>query len=143
MLYQAFFWNEKSDRPPYTEFQHHPEFIKHTDDWGKEGDVAFIAEIGSIDVGAVWYRHWCDEHHSYGYVDAKTPELGIAIEPDSRGKGIGRLLLREILRYGKSTGLPSISLSVNPKNYARRMYASEGFVTVLETEEALTMLCKF
>ena len=46
------------------------------------------------------------------------------------GKGIGTILLKEMIRKAKNSGFISLSLSVDPKNLALRLYERQGFVKV-------------
>jgi GNAT superfamily N-acetyltransferase len=57
--------------------------------WGREGDTAVVAQCASEPIGAAWYRFWNPELHSYGYIDSSTPEIGIAVEPRWRRRGVG------------------------------------------------------
>lgn len=54
----------------------------------------------------------------------------MALLPEYRGKGIGTLLLNEMIRKVKDSGLISLSLSVDLKNPALRLYKRQGFVKV-------------
>jgi ribosomal protein S18 acetylase RimI-like enzyme len=50
----------------------------------------------------------------------------IALVPEARGRGIGRLLIEEILAEGRSTG-KTVTLLVEHDNPARRLYLRLGF----------------
>ena len=130
MLFEAFFWRPDQDRPDYQEFLQDPAFHMVLSGWGRPGDRAVIAEEGETPVGAAWYRFWTEEDHSYGFVDAKTPELGIGVLADYRSKGVGRALLRALIEAARDEEVGALSLSVEPENSARRLYESEGFVKV-------------
>lgn len=53
----------------------------------------------------------------------------IAVMPDYRGRGIGRLLLQEVLDYCDNEEIESISLEVRVSNkVAIRLYEKMGFV---------------
>ncbi len=92
-------------------------------DWGRPGDAAVVAETAAGPVGAAWYRYWSDDHHSYGYLDAACPELGIGVDPRYRGRGIARL-----------------SLSVESDNPALRLYERTGFVRQCRAGGSWTMV---
>ncbi|MEX1071576.1 MAG: GNAT family N-acetyltransferase, partial [Anaerolineales bacterium] len=96
MLFEAFFWRPEQERPSPQLFNKNPEFQKLTRDWGRTGDRAIIAEIDGRPMGAAWFRFWTDTEHSYGYVDAAIPELGIGVRAEQRGRGVGRKLLRAL-----------------------------------------------
>lgn len=141
MLFEAFFWRA-GPRPTLAEFSTHPEFKKLLRGWGREGDRAVMAELGGKQAGAAWYRLWTDGEHTYGYVDSATPELGIGVEPSQRGRGVGRALLRGLIEQARLDGYAALSLSVEPDNYSRQLYESEGFTKVGENGGAWTMVLK-
>src|ERR1700675_92465 len=130
MLFAAFFWDATAERPAFSAFSRHPEFTKLLSGWGRHGDRGVIAEDGGRPLGAAWLRLWTTELHSYGFVDATTPELGIAVLPIHRGRGIGRALLNELITQASADRFPAVSLSVNPFNPARVLYESLGFQKV-------------
>ena len=143
MLFEAFFWRPDQDRPDYQEFHQAPAFRVVLSEWGRPGDRAVIAEEGETPVGAAWYRFWTEEDHSYGFVDAKTPELGIGVPADYRSKGVGRALLRALIEAARDEEVGALSLSVEPENFARRLYESEGFVKVGGSGTSWTMVLTF
>ena len=133
MLFEAFFWDSTGPRPALSELRQQPEFTKLLSGWGRRGDRGVIAEDGTTPVGAAWFRLWTTDHHSYGFVDAATPELGIAVSLQHRRNGIGRALLRDLIAIASADRFPAVSLSVNPLNPARRLYESIGFLKVGES----------
>jgi GNAT superfamily N-acetyltransferase len=133
MAVQAMWWQQSSSElPSIAQALTEPAFAKLLDGWGRPGDRALIATGSDERLGAVWFRLWDPDHHSYGFVDSQTPELGIAVLPASRRQGIGRALLRRLVDLARADGHRSLSLSVNPANPARLLYESEGFVRVDE-----------
>jgi ribosomal protein S18 acetylase RimI-like enzyme len=145
MLLEAFFWDTSGHhagrpRPALAEAAGRPEFSLWLAGWGRPGDVALIAEQQGRPVGAVWFRLWTTEAHSYGFIDERTPELALAVAPDARARGIGRALLRAACDAAARSGFPALSLSVDPGNVARRLYQSEGFTKVGEAGTSWTML---
>ena len=143
MLFEAFFWDPAWPRPTLAEFRDHPEFTKLLADWGRPGDRGVVAEEQQSKTGAAWFRLWTAELHSYGFVDAETPELGIAVASAHRSKGVGRTLLRALIEIARADGHPALSLSVSPSNYARSFYESEGFHKVGESGTSWTLLLQF
>ena len=140
MLLEAFFWDPKGARTGLEEFRRRPEFRKVLIGWGRPGDVSFMAEENERPIGAAWQRLWTEEEHSYGFVDAETPELGIAVHASHRSKGVGRALLRALIEAARDDGIRTLSLSVDPDNFSRRLYESEGFVKVGESGTSWTMI---
>ena len=64
------------------------------------------------------------------YVDRGVPDdieiVDIALLPEHRGRGIGRMLLEEILAEGRATG-KSVTIYVEHFNPARGLYDRLGF----------------
>jgi ribosomal protein S18 acetylase RimI-like enzyme len=107
--------------------------------WGRDGDVAVVAQAASV-VGAAWYRLWTSREHSYGYVDPRTPELGIGVDPAFRHIGIGTALLTSLLGAAYAAGVSRVSLSVEADNPAMRLYEGLGFVKYAPVEGSWTMV---
>lgn len=54
--------------------------------------------------------------------------LGMAIDADHRGQGLGRLLVRRAVDWARAEGCHKVALEVWPHNTrARRLYESAGF----------------
>jgi ribosomal protein S18 acetylase RimI-like enzyme len=140
MLYEAFFWNPQQARPEFELFRSESEFKKQLANWGKPGDCSLIAEKDHLPAGAAWYRFWTEENHSYGFISDHIPELGIAVGKAFRSQGIGRALLRNLMKVAKQEGLEALSLSVDPNNYALILYESEGFKKVGESGTSWTLV---
>ena len=108
-----------------------PTVQRYVRDWGRPGDLAVLAESAAGELlGVVWLRlHVGAERERPEFVDAETPELGIAVLPAWQGQGIGaRLLARAI--EGARDRYPAIVLTVRAGSTARRLYERLGFVAV-------------
>jgi GNAT superfamily N-acetyltransferase len=140
MLFEAFFWDPAWSRPMLADFRNQMEFTKLLADWGRPGDRGVLAEEQGTRIGAAWVRLWTPEIHSYGFVDAETPELAIAVVSAHRSKGVGRTLLRALIEIARGDGHRALSLSVSPSNHARVFYESEGFDKVGEFGTSWTLL---
>jgi GNAT superfamily N-acetyltransferase len=127
------FWDPALPRPPADESLARPDVRRLLGGWGRVGDRAVIAEEGETPVGAAWYRSWTESDHTYGFVDAETPELGIAVQPSHRSRGVGRPLIHALIRVAADDEVRALSLSVDPSNFARRPCESEGFEKVGES----------
>lgn len=87
MMYKAIHIAE--NKPPKEELLNLPHIKKYSEGWGRQGDRALIAfNEDNLPVGATWYRLFSENQKGYGYVDDKTPELGIALTNKARSKGI-------------------------------------------------------
>jgi GNAT superfamily N-acetyltransferase len=105
--------------------------------FGRSGDLGFVAldaETGAP-IGATWVRLADPAAPGYGFVDATTPELTIAVVEGWSGRGLGAALLGALLDV-----VPRCSLSVDPRNPAVRLYERLGFVAVGEVGTSITML---
>ncbi len=143
MLFDAFFWKADVARPPLSRFREEPAFASIFDAWGRPGDRALIATSDDLRLGAAWFRLWTPELHSYGFVAADTPEIGMAVAATHRSRGVGRALLRALIETARADGHPALSLSVSPENPARGLYESEGFRKVGESGTSWTLLRRF
>jgi ribosomal-protein-alanine N-acetyltransferase len=76
--------------------------------------------------------------------------LNLAVHPDSRQSGVGKLLVREILKEAKKKRVDSLSLEVRKNNLAAlSLYKRLGFYEMTirrkyyeDGEDALLMVCK-
>lgn len=140
MLFEAFYWDAAAARPQFAELRNDPEAAKLLAGWGRRGDRGVIAEYDGACVGAAWFRLWTSDEHSYGFVSAGVPELGIAVDPSFRSRGIGRSLLDALVGAARKERFPALSLSVSPSNPARMLYEAAGFRRVSESGTSWTFL---
>ena len=137
-LYEAIFIPQGAEAPARDIVQR-PELRIYYDDFGsRPGDYCLAAETEGNVVGAVWTRIMND----YGHVDDETPSFAISLLPDFRNKGIGTVLMRQMLSLLKECGYKQASLAVQKANYAVRMYKEVGFEIIDENEEEFIMVCK-
>jgi len=98
--------------------------------WPRATDLGVIAEADGERAGAAWLRFFPDADPGYGFVAADVPELTVGVAAHWRGRGVGRALLRAIAERAMSAGFRQISLSVERKNFAQKLYLSEGYQIV-------------
>lgn len=138
-LYEAIFIPEGVPAPP-REIIYQSELQVYISEFGKKaGDFAFVAEVDSKIVGAVWVRIMND----YGHINDDTPSFAISLYKEYRNNGIGTALMKTMLDELKNAGYKQASLAVQKENYAVKMYRNIGFITVDENDEEYIMLCKF
>lgn len=135
MLYEAAAWNSDWPRERTIEALADPMLERYHREWGRPGDAGVIAELDGEPVGAAWYRRFTEDEPGFGFVDEKTPELGIAVVPLHRRKGIGERLLRALMVHAHDEGFQALSLSVAAHNRSRMMYARVGFEKVREDRD--------
>jgi ribosomal protein S18 acetylase RimI-like enzyme len=108
-----------------------PELAHYLAGWPRAGDVGVVAEADGAPVGAAWARLFAEDDRGYGFVAPDVPELGTALVPAARGRGVGRRMLVALVAAVRASGAPAVSLSVEDGNdRARALYASLGFVPV-------------
>ena len=137
-LYEAIFIPQGAEAPA-RDIVERPELWIYYDDFGsRPGDHCLLAETEGHVVGAVWTRIMND----YGHVDDETPSFAISMLPEYRNKGIGTVLMRQMLSLLKEHGYRQASLAVQKANYAVRMYQEVGFEIIDENEEEFIMVCR-
>jgi len=104
----------------------HPGVSIYAEGWGREGDVGVVGEMDGKPIGACWVR-LIPGRAGLGHVDDETPQLGIALEPEYRGRGFGRRLMLAALEAARAHGYRQVSLTVHPQNPAGALYESCGF----------------
>lgn len=135
-LYEAIYIPEGVE-PPSKEVIDLPELKIYIDNFGKgRADYCLVAEYDGRVVGAVWSRIMND----YGHIDDNTPSLSISLYKEYRNKGIGTILMKEIIKLLGDKGYDCVSLSVQKANYAAGMYMKLGFKIVRETDEEFVMV---
>lgn len=136
MLYQALYV-AADQTPPPREVIYQPDLARYVQDWGRSGDRGFVAiePATGKPIGAVWLRLLIGENRGYGYVDDRTPELGIAVLPEYRGQGAGTALLNALLAVEPG----AMSLSIAADNPAVRLYQRFGFKVVSKSGGSLIL----
>ncbi len=140
MLFEAARWNPDWPREPIDEVLDDPVLRRYHEGWGRQGDGGVVAELDGSSVGAVWYRQFSDDEPGFGFIDEKTPELSVAVQPLHRRKGIGGTLVRAAMVQAREEGFQRLSLSVAVHNRSRMMYQRVGFEKVAEDGDHWTML---
>ena len=141
MLAEAADWRAAVVTRPTATVMADPELGHYASDWPKPRDFGLVAEDdqgGSV--GAAWWRFFTADHPGYGFVDAATPELAMGVLAGKRGLGVGSALLEALVQAARAERLPRLSLSVEPDNYAVRMYERAGFEKRAETGGSWTMV---
>jgi ribosomal protein S18 acetylase RimI-like enzyme len=104
----------------------HPGVRVYAEDWGRPGDVGIVAMVDGVEAGACWVRV-LPPGIGLACIDQRTPQLGIALQPEYQHQGYGRPLLLETLAEARKAGYSRLSLTVHPENPAVRMYERCGF----------------
>jgi len=142
MLYLAIYIPEGNPLPDRAILQE-PALVHYVANWGQQpGDAGIIAidSAAGQPMGAAWLRLFTAADPGWGFVDAATPEVSMALLPAYRGQGIGTALLTALIEQAQGH-YPALSLSVDPQNAAMRLYERLGFTVVGAVGTSLTM-CK-
>jgi ribosomal protein S18 acetylase RimI-like enzyme len=140
MLYEAVYWNPAGRKPPEAEMLADDRLMRYVSGWGRPGDVGVIAEDDSSrPFGAAWCRLFSKDQPGYGFIDEFIPELSVAVQDDSRGRGVGTALLGALVKEAATTGFSALSLSVSADNPALHLYERLGFAKVKSVEGSWTM----
>ena len=109
-----------------------PELQVYVKDFGKfKDDKCIVAEVDGKIIGAIWSRIMND----YGHIDDETPSLAMSIYKNFRGRGIGTKLLNEMIKFLQALNYKAVSLSVQKKNFAMKIYERAGFKIFLENDD--------
>lgn len=122
---------------------------KYVQGWGRETDRGVLAlhPHDQRPLGAAWIRLLIEEKKMSRLIPDGTPELAIAVLPDSVGQGIGTQLMEYLLKEASQV-YPAVMLSVRKSNPARYLYERMGF-EIVDTalnrvgSESFVMLIQF
>ena len=134
MLYQAL---QTSAGAPPRDIVRQPQFARHAEGWGRDGDTGFVAyDTKQKDklLGAVWLRLATADQRDKTKV---TPELAFAVKSGLRRRGIGAALLTQLVKA--SPQLSTIAISAPANNPAVRLYERFGFKIVRQSDRGVTM----
>ncbi|HKO51051.1 MAG TPA: GNAT family N-acetyltransferase [Polyangiaceae bacterium] len=141
MLFEGVYWRVATPRPAIDEALARPELAKVFADWGRPGDLAMVATDGQGErMGAAWMRLWTQADHLAGFIDERSPELGIGVRKEYRRHGVGTALLLAALGRARENGVPSVSLSVEIENVARLLYERFGFQLLSVAQGVATLV---
>ena len=152
-LYLAILVPGRDTQPPFSILETDPELLHYWQGFGsRPGDIGVVA-LGSETestpesesaaeseeiIGIAWGRLFPSSAPGFGYLDDDTPEVGLAVLPDWRGKGVGTALLKALMNYYASdknapngVGYQRVSLSTAGSNViAQKLYRRLGFEIV-------------
>src|ERR1035437_2656724 len=117
MLVAAAFWRPEGPERKGSDVMDRPDLAHYGVGAAQAGGCGGIAE-DEQPVGAAWFRFLPASDPGFGFVDAKTPEVGVGVALSRRGQGIGSRLLSSLVAQARSDGLATLSLSVERDNYA-------------------------
>lgn len=140
MLYEALYVPKGKPKFPVAILEE-PNIAKYVSNWESNNyDLAMVALDGERLIGAIWGRQFREESKGYGFVNARTPEISMAVLEAYRNKGIGTNLINAIEVAYAQEGIKALSLSVDKSNPAQHLYTRNGYVIYEEVGTAFTMI---
>jgi GNAT superfamily N-acetyltransferase len=105
----------------------------------KNTDLGIYSLTNNIVSGVAWIRLFNEFHGVAAYVDNVTPVLTLAILPDMRGKGIGTLIMNQLLQ---EAAVSYEKISVLSNKDSERFYQKLGFFSLDDSgsKDVFTML---
>ena len=138
LLYHAL--HVPAGHPPFPlSIVREPALSRYADAGGRPNDHGLVALGGEEPLGGAWLRLFTAEEPGFGFVDALTPELSVAVLPRHRGRGIGTSLVHGLLAVAREHFL-AVSLSVSTTNPAVRLYERLGFTLLAQRDSSFVMI---
>jgi len=82
-----------------------------------------------------WLRLYDKVNLPFGIIDTAIPALSLAIDEEFRKMGIGTAMMKTLIKSAKEHGYKGISLSVDNRNFAIKLYKKVGFKLYRESKE--------
>jgi ribosomal protein S18 acetylase RimI-like enzyme len=107
--------------------------------WTKHPDPAFVANAADgRKLGAITMKA------NNAGKPVRSWRVGIGVETDARGQGVGQHLLERAIVFARENGADYVSLFVDPTNSpAIALYQRTGFVAVGEKDQLIEMRIRF
>jgi ribosomal protein S18 acetylase RimI-like enzyme len=128
ILYEALWDPPTGPRRPRSVLSN-PIIAAYVENWGSHStDLGFLAMVGDKVAGGIMSRLLVPPLQGGAFLDAQTPQVGIAVFPEFQNQRIGTSLFRTYLDAA-SVRFARVSLGVHPQNHiAIHLYRSFGFV---------------
>ena len=142
MLFEAIFLPQEIKNKLSKDIINQPELNKYFIDWGRPGDLAYVAEtsLTSKLIGCIWGRLFTLTNKGYGFIDEQTPELSVALSVNYRNQGIGTALGNAIIHNYRQLNYKKLSLNVNESNPSLRLYERFDFKIVKREADSFIMV---
>lgn len=140
MLFEALYVPDGAEPVPETILDE-PALVHYVAGLGeRSGDLGAIALDTDGPIGACWLRTFTAEDPGYGWVADDVPELSIAVLDRARNRGLGTVLVEAVLHEAATQGIGRVSLSIDPRSPALRLYRRLGFDHVGWEGTSMTMV---
>lgn len=111
-----------------------PAVAKYLAGFPRSGDFGAVAEADGVPAGAAWARLFDPAERPFVHVDARTPEIAMAVLAPWRGEGIGAALLARLAGMAMQGGWAGLCLNVRADNPAVRLYERCGYRRIAGSE---------
>jgi GNAT superfamily N-acetyltransferase len=141
MCYEAIYVPEGEMKPSKEAIMSNKDIVKYVKYFGcisSDRGIGALDEKGQL-IGAAWYRVFDSSCRGYGYISDTIPEVSMAVKAENRGQGIGTKLLENLISKARDEEYSALSLSVDPRNSAVKLYEKLGFKKVGECGSSWTM----
>lgn len=137
-LYQAA--NRPGDNwPPLEESLQEPNNLRFWREFPRRGDLAVIAELDGVPVGAAWIRPFSDDELT-AMDDPRVPVLVMAVQEQHRGSGVGGSIMSSLVNLATADGVQAINLTTREYlTAAVHLYERSGFRTAARRGTQLKM----
>lgn len=139
LLLEAVNWSPDRSQLTLQELRDSDTLVRYVEEWPRDDDAGVIAEDDGRVVGAAWFRRFPRHRAGFGFLDELTPEVSVAVAPGFRGRGVGSQLLVALIEIGRERDFEGLSLSVDARNPAVRLYRRLGFVVALDENGSYDM----
>lgn len=127
-------YEEFSPRDPPPQWLHYLDDIRDVRRRIDESTL-IVADDGGRIAGAVTYYADGSKESAGGWPSSHAVFRLLAVHPDARGRGIGRLLTEECIRRARAAGAAAVGLHTTMlMSVARAMYERMGFVRAPELD---------
>jgi GNAT superfamily N-acetyltransferase len=127
MLMEAVNWSPEWKKKTRNHVLSSPTTAHYIAGWPRDGDLGAVAKAQGERIAAAWLRFLPADDPGYGFVASDVPELTLGVAAHWRGRGAGRALLQFVAGQAREAGIRQISLSVERRNFAQKLYLSEGY----------------
>ena len=139
LLLEAVNWSPDRSQLTLEQLQDNDTLVRYVEEWPRDDDAGVMAEDDDHVVGAAWFRRFARDRPGFGFIDELTPEVSVAVARGCRGRGVGSQLLAALIEIGRERRFERLSLSVDSRNPAVRLYRRLGFVVALDENGSYTM----
>lgn len=142
MLYEAVHRPDEA-WPNFDASMHEPRNVRFWKGFPRERDIGVVTQDDDTPIGAAWIRHFSGIELRPIY-DPDVPVLAIGVEKHYRGRGVGQLLMHELINRGRVGGVQAIDLTTGSSNEAAvRLYHSCGFHDTSTSNGSIRMRLTF